>query len=91
MAMTSHGYAESIKTSRAPEGIQESMDTQIKRLSEIAIRLETIGDAIHGSVPQDASTAGEPRPVATVASRLRDIAELIGRVDNATSRISTGL
>lgn len=72
-------------------GVSEMLDIQLKRLSEIAGRLESVCDTIYGPTPQAAGTDPNAGPMASIASRTRDLAEMVSRIDSATGRIQTGL
>lgn len=72
-----------------PPSLGESMDNQIKRLADICLRLGTVADSLHGPQPQSASGGATDagRPVASIASRTRDVAEWIDRIQATLARI----
>lgn len=75
-------------------GVCDIFDQNLKRLQELLGSLFTIGESIHGPVPSAVSNqklADAPRPMPSIASRVRDLSEVIGEIEQVVGRIGDGL
>lgn len=74
------------------ESLSDTLDVQLKRVQELVNLLDHIANAVHGPTPNVAGqTIEDARPMATIASRIRDLSMLISRAEAAANRIQGGL
>lgn len=71
--------------------LSANFDVQLKRLSALVDNAEQYADAIHGPQPTGTAQSGEGRPVASIASRVRDLGQLNDALEMALMRIGGGL
>lgn len=80
------------KAPNAKQSVASDLDVSIKRLHMICERLDEVGNAVTGPVPMQAREYDAVgRPVTSLASRARDIADLIGRMEFAVARIGDAI
>ena len=92
------GSASQAAAARNGEGLDAQLASHLGRLYECETRLRNIGDAIHGSqVPAEIGTGTSstgtvmPLPPTSIASRVNDLGNLVGAVENAVNRIQGAL
>lgn len=78
--------------SKPSTGMANDLDMHIKRLFEVASRVEASCEALYGPVPTPTMPSASPdRPISNVASRVRDLGDIISRIENAVTRLQTGI
>ena len=72
--------------------IGEQFDQLLKRLDDLGGRLNSVAVSLYGPEPSDANAkAGEPRPLVSYASRVRDLQHLVDAIEGTVNRIKSGL
>lgn len=90
--MQSGGYAGTLTATQAEPSLSGQLDSCLHRLHEVEVMVRTLGDMVHGPTPTPAGSKGEaPRPIASVASRIRDLSVLISEIENGLKRVGSGL
>lgn len=63
-------------------------DSHLKRLSEVEMRLNQIADVLYGPTPQGAHPDKTgPRPIVSMASRVRDFGDAVASIENVVNRL----
>lgn len=70
-----------------------SIEGAVSRVEAACHAVETIGDQIVGPRPEPAQypSGGDPRPISSLASRISDLHDALGRLERGIERIHEGL